>query len=117
MNTDEIETVTVDSYTTLVDVDAQEAALEEYVDGIESPAAVSRLWRARYINYSVVANDVDAYRPFDELIDLGLRYALERHGHDVGPEVREGIRRTVYEERLAVFEDVSPGIRRIVDAG
>jgi 2-haloacid dehalogenase len=117
MNTDEIETVTVDSYTTLVDVDAQEAALEEHVDGIESPAAVSRLWRARYINYSVVANDVDAYRPFDELIDLGLRYALERHGHDVGPEVREGIRRTVYEERLAVFEDVSPGIRRIVDAG
>jgi len=113
----DVETVTVDSYTTLVDVDAQEAALEEYVDGIESPAAVSQLWRARYINYSVVANDLDAYRPFDELIDLGLRYALERHGHDVDREVREAIRRRVYEERLAVFEDVPPGVRRVVDAG
>lgn len=117
MNTDAIETVTVDSYTTLVDVDAQEAALEEYVDGIEEPAAVSQLWRAQYILYSVVANDIDAYRPFDELIALGLRYALERHGHDVAPETREAIRRTVYEERLAVFEDVPSGVRRIVDLG
>lgn len=114
---DEIETVTVDSYSTLVDVDAQEDALKEFVDGLEDPAAVSRLWRSQYILYSVVANDIDAYRPFDELIDLGLRYALEAHGHDVESEVRERIRRTVYEERLAVFEDVLPGIRRIVEAG
>jgi 2-haloacid dehalogenase len=117
MNLDEIETVTVDSYSTLVDVDSQADALEEFVDGLKDPAGVSRLWRNQYILYSVVANDVDAYRPFDELIDLGLRYALETHGHDVESEVRERIRRTVYEERLAVFEDVPPGIRRIVEAG
>lgn len=116
MNFDEIETVTVDSYSTLVDVDSQADALEKFVDGLEDPAGVSRLWRNQYILYSVVANDIDAYRPFDELIDLGLRYALEAHGHDVGSEVRKRIRRTVYEERLAVFEDVPPGIRRIVDA-
>lgn len=117
MNVDEIETVTVDSYTTLVDVDAQEEALEEYVDGLEHPTAVSQLWRSHYILYSMVANDIEEYRPFDELIDLGLRYALESHGHDVDPEIRETIHRTVYEERLAVFEDVPEGIRRIVDAG
>lgn len=117
MNWDRIETVTVDSYSTLVDVDSQAAALEEFVDDLEDPAAVSRLWRNQYILYSVVANDIEAYRPFDELIDLGLRYALESHGHDVESGIRERIRRTVYEERLAVFEDVPPGIRRIVEAG
>ena len=117
MDEDEIETVTVDSYSTLVDVDAQADALEEYVDGLEDPTPVSQLWRSQYIHYSMVANDIEAYRPFHELIDLGLRYALEVHGHDVGPEVRETIRRTVYEERLTVFEDVSRGIRRIADAG
>lgn len=117
MNVAEIDTVTVDSYSTLVDVDAQEAALEEHVGDLEDPVAVSRLWRNQYILYSVVANDIVEYRPFHELIDLGLRYALETHGHDVESEVRETIRRTVYEERLAVFEDVPPGIRRIVDAG
>ena len=114
---DEIETVTVDSYTTLVDVDAQEDALEEYVDDLEDPASVSQRWRSKYIEYSIVANDVEEYRPFHELIDLGLRYALEAHGHDVAPEVRETIRRTVYEERLSVFDDVAPGLGRIVDAG
>lgn len=117
MNDDEIETVTVDSYTTLVDVQAQEEALEEHVDGIDDPAAVSRDWRTQYISYSVVANDIEAYRPFHELIDLGLQYALRLHGHDVSADERETIRRTVYEDRLRVFEDVPTGVRRIADAG
>ena len=112
-------TVTVDSYSTLVDVDAQEEALVEYVDGIDDADAqrVSQFWRWQYIQYSVIANDIDAYRPFWELIGEGLRYALETHGYDVSEDVRDGIRRTVYEDRLAVFEDVTDGIRRIVDAG
>lgn len=117
MDIDEVETVTVDSYTTLVDVDAQEAALEEYVDGIETPGAVSREWRNQYILYSVIANDIEEYRPFHDLIDLGLQYALRAHGHDVPADVRSEIRRTVYEDRLAVFEDVPSGVRRIADAG
>ena len=117
MDGDDIDTVTVDSYTTLVDVDAQEDALEEHVDDLADPASVSQRWRSKYIEYSVTANDIDEYRPFHELIDLGLRYALEAHGHDVAPDVREAIRRTVYEERLDVFQDVPSGIRRIADAG
>lgn len=117
MRSDDVETVTVDSYSTLVDVDAQADALDEYVDDLDDPAAVSQLWRNQYILYSVVANDIDAYRPFHELIDLALQYALESRGHEVPPGVRESIRRMVYEEQLAVFEDVGPGIRRITDAG
>lgn len=117
MDRDAVTTITVDSYTTLVDVGSQKAVLEEAVDGIEDAAAISQLWRSQYIQYSMIANDIDEYRPFWELIGQGLRYALEAHGHNVPAEVRDEIRRTVYEDRIAVFEDVADGIGRIVDAG
>ncbi|MFC7157289.1 haloacid dehalogenase type II [Halomarina halobia] len=117
MDPELVTTVTVDSYSTLVDIDSQEPALNEYVDDIEDAASVSQLWRSQYLQYSMIANDIDAYRPFWDLIGQGLRYALEAHGHDVPEGVRDDIRRTVYEERLAVFEDVTDGIGRLTDAG
>ncbi|MFC6838026.1 haloacid dehalogenase type II [Halomarina ordinaria] len=117
MDSEQVTTVTVDSYSTLVDIDSQEPVLAEYVDDIEDAASVSQLWRSQYLQYSMIANDIDAYRPFWELIGQGLRYALEAHGHDVPEDVRDDIRRVVYEERLAVFDDVGDGIRRITDAG
>ncbi|MFB6304847.1 MAG: haloacid dehalogenase type II [Haloferacaceae archaeon] len=112
-----VETVTVDSYSTLVDVDSQADAIDEYVDGVDDPEAVSSLWRSQYLVYSVIADDIDEYRPFWDLIGQGLRYALETHGHDVPEETRDEIRKTVYEDRLDVFDDVRDGIGRIVDAG
>ncbi|MFB6156976.1 MAG: haloacid dehalogenase type II [Haloferacaceae archaeon] len=114
---DAIGTVTVDSYSTLVDVDSQADAIEEHVDGVEDPEAVSSLWRSQYLVYSVIADDIDEYRPFWDLVGQGLQYALEAHGHDVPAETRDRIRRVVYEERLDVFDDVRDGIGRIVDAG
>lgn len=115
MDADPIETVTVDSYTTLVDVGAAEDALD--ARGVDDPAAVSALWRSTSMGYTMIANDIDAYRPFYDLLGLALRYALEAHGHDLpGPE-RDAIRREVYRERLAVFEDVRPGLERIARAG
>jgi 2-haloacid dehalogenase len=65
----------------------------------------------------MMVNDIDEYRPFWELIGHGLRYALEATGYDVDADVRDRIRREVYEERLTVFEDVTDGIGRVVDAG
>lgn len=117
MDPDSIETVTVDSYTTLVDVGSQADVLEEYVDDMQDADAVSQLWRSQYIHYSVIANDIDAYRPFWELIGQGLEYALEANGYDVDEDVRDEIRRTVYEDRIAVFDDVADGIARVTDAG
>lgn len=112
-----IRTVTVDSYTTLVDVDAQERVLADRVDALADPASVSRTWRSRAIQYTMIANDIDAYRPFSELLGLALEYALESHGHDVDADRRAEIKRTVYEDQLAVFDDVRPGIERLVEAG
>lgn len=114
---DAVETVTVDSYTTLVDVDAQAEVLAEEVDGLDDPEVVSRIWRSRTIQYTLVVNDIDAYRPFSALLGLALKYALESVGHDVDADTRETICRTVYEDRLAVFEDVAPGLERLVDGG
>lgn len=114
---DDVRTVTVDSYTTLVDVGSQAAVLEERVPAITDGEHVSQLWRSQYIAYSVIANDIDEYRPFWELIGQGLRYALEANGHDVSRAVRDRVRKDVYEERISVFDDVTDGIGRVVDAG
>lgn len=114
---DDIDVVTVDSYTTLVDVGSQADVLEEHVPGLADGEPVSQLWRNQYIMYSMVANDIDEYRPFWDLIGRGLQYALEANGYDVSADVRDRIRREVYEDRLTVFEDVTDSIGRIVDTG
>jgi 2-haloacid dehalogenase len=116
---DDVTTVTVDSYSTLVDVDSGAAVLAEHVDGLDEreATAVSGTWRTRYLVYSMLVDDIDAYRPFRELVDHGLAYALAAHGHDVDGTTRDAISTAVYEDRLAVFDDVRPGIERLVDAG
>lgn len=116
-NMEGIETVTVDSYTTLVDVGSQADVLAEHVEAIADGEEVSQRWRSQYIQYSMVTNAIDEYRPFWELIGQGLQYALEVNGYDVPANVRDRIRRDVYEERISVFDDVADGIGRIVDDG
>jgi 2-haloacid dehalogenase len=109
---DRVETVTVDSYSTLVDVDAAEAALADHV---ADPGAVSRLWRVRSLVYTMVANHIDAYQPFYEMNRDALQYALDRFGVDLEAAERDEIL-AVYHE-LDVFADVREGIERIRDAG
>ncbi|QKY19897.1 haloacid dehalogenase type II [Halolamina sp. CBA1230] len=109
---DRVTTVTFDSYSTLVDVDAAERALAERV---ADPEPVSRLWRSRSLAYTFVANAVDAYQPFYEMNRDALQYALDAHGADVTTEERDEIL-AVYHE-LDVFDDVRDGIERLHDGG
>lgn len=109
---DRVSTVTFDSYSTLVDVEAAEAALSEHV---KSPTAVSRLWRDRSIEYTFVANHVDAYKPFYEINGDALSYALAAEGETVPESTQEEIL-AVYHE-LDVFDDVREGIERLRSAG
>ncbi len=109
---DRVSTVTFDSYSTLVDVDAAEQALRERV---EDPEPVSRLWRARSLEYTMVANHIDAYQPFYEMNRDALQYALDANDADVSAEERDEIL-SVYHE-LDVFPDVREGIETIRDAG
>ncbi|MCL7419134.1 MAG: haloacid dehalogenase type II, partial [Halalkalicoccus sp.] len=107
-----VTTVTFDSYSTLVDVDAAEVALEERVD---EPEPVSKLWRARSLEYTFVANAIDAYQPFYEMNRDALQYALAAHDVDLSTEEREEIL-AVYHE-LDVFDDVRDGIERLREGG
>lgn len=109
---DRVTTITFDSYSTLVDVDAAEKALAERV---EEPQPVSKLWRARSLEYTFVANEIDAYQPFYEMNRDALQYALDAHGVDLPEEKRDEIL-SVYHE-LDVFEDVREGIERLRDGG
>lgn len=107
-----VTTVTFDSYSTLVDVDAAEKALRARVD---DPEPVSKLWRARSLEYTFVANHIDEYQPFYEMNRDALQYALDVHDVDIAPGDRDEIL-AVYHE-LDVFDDVRDGIARLRDGG
>ncbi|MGB9966003.1 haloacid dehalogenase type II [Halobacterium hubeiense] len=107
-----VTTVTFDSYSTLVDVEAAERAL---ADRVADPEPVSRLWRSRSLAYTFVANQIDAYQPFYEMNRDALQYALDAHGADVTIEERDEIL-AVYHE-LDVFDDVRDGLAALTDAG
>ncbi|MDS0277018.1 haloacid dehalogenase type II [Halomicroarcula sp. S1AR25-4] len=107
-----VTTLTFDSYSTIVDVEAAEKALSERVP---DPQPVSRLWRSRSLAYTFIANAVDAYKPFYEMNRDALQYALDAHGVDISTEDRDEIL-AVYHE-LDVFDDVREGMNRLYDAG
>ena len=109
---DRVSTITFDSYSTIVDVDAVEAALAAHVD---DPEPVSRLWRARSLEYTFVANHTDAYQPFYEMNRDALEHALAAHGVDLAEDEREAILETYHD--LDVFGDVRRGIERLREGG
>ncbi len=109
---DRVETITVDSYGTLVDPSAAQKRLEARVD---DPEPVSNLWRMQSIAYTMIANHIDAYQPFYEMNRDALQYALDANGVDLPAEERDEIL-AVYHE-LDVFDDVRDGIERIRDGG
>jgi 2-haloacid dehalogenase len=107
-----VETVTFDSYSTLVDVDAVRSAL---ADAVEDPVSVSNHWRSRSLLYTTVANEADAYDTFYSLNRAALEHALEAQGVDLPAPEREAILSKYHE--LAVFDDVREGLQRLHDAG
>ena len=109
---DAVTTLTFDSYSTLVDVDAAEKALAARVD---DPEPVSKLWRSRSIEYTLVSNHIDAYQTFYAMNRDALAYALDAHGVDLPETEREEVL-SVYHE-LDVFPDVREGMKRLREAG
>ena len=107
-----VETVTVDSYGTLVDPSAAVDALDDHVEATES---ISDVWRTKSIEYTMIGNFVDGYQPFYDMNRDALRYALAAHGVELADDVVEEIL-SVYHE-LEVFGDVRDGIGRLVEGG
>jgi len=109
-DSDQVSTVTFDSYSTLVDVGAVEKALAAHVD---DPQPVSKLWRARSLDYTFVANAIGAYQPFYEMNRDALHYALDVDGVDISTSERDETL-AVYHE-FDVFADARDDIERFRD--
>ncbi|QSW99744.1 haloacid dehalogenase type II [Haloterrigena alkaliphila] len=109
---DRVTTITFDSYSTIVDVDAAVQALTDHVD---DPEPVSTLWRLRSLEYTLVANYLDAYQPFYEMNRDALQYALDVFDVDITEDERDEVL-AVYHE-LEVFDDVRDGIERLHEGG
>lgn len=107
-----VDTVTVDSYGTLVDPSTVESALAERIDPAES---VSKLWRSRSLMYTMVSNFIGEYQTFYEMNRDALQFALESHDIDLSPETIDDVLSTYHD--LDPFDDVRNGLETIVDAG
>ncbi|WP_256300921.1 haloacid dehalogenase type II [Haloarchaeobius salinus] len=107
-----VTTVTFDSYGTLVDVTA---ATEALADRVPDPEPVSRLWRSRSLAYTFVANQINGYVRFYDILRDALEYALLANDVELGTAERDEIL-AVYHE-LDVFEDVPENVERLHDAG
>jgi 2-haloacid dehalogenase len=111
---DRVETVTVDSYGTLVDPFATIEALAEYVpeDRLEH---IAYEWRVRSIMYTMVGNAIGFYQPFYEMNRDALAFAAANNGVDLTDDQIDEVL-SVYHE-LDVYPDVRDGIERIRDGG
>jgi 2-haloacid dehalogenase len=112
LDAERVETVTVDSYGTLVDPSAAEKAL---ADRVAEPKPISDLWRSRSLAYTMVGNAIDFYQPFYEMNRDALQYALDVHDVDLSVEERDLILEVYHD--LDVFADVREGISRLREGG
>lgn len=107
-----VETVTVDSYGTLVDPFSVDQTLAEYVEPVES---VAERWRSRSLMYTMVSNFTDRYQTFYEMNRDALRFALESHGINLSSSDIEDILSTYHD--LDPYPGVREGLEAITDAG
>ena len=109
---DRVRSLTIDSYSTVVDFRAAARALDGRVD---DPEAVAAVWRERSLTYGSTSNYLGGYEPFWEMLGHALEYALAANDEELTADEREEVRRVYLS--LPEFDDVRPGLERIVDAG
>ena len=103
-----VETLTFDSYSTIVDVASAAEALAPHVD---APERAADHWRAHSLMYTMVANATDEYEQFYDLNRHAATAALDRFGASVDQRTLEEIA-SVYHD-LHVFNDVRAGMERL----
>lgn len=108
-----VETVTLDSFTTLVDVHGP--TREALAEHVAEPDPVASLWRSRAVDYRMVATFLDRYEPYRQTTREALEYALAVHGHDLSDSAVDEVVSTF--DELPVFDDVHESVARLVDAG
>lgn len=112
LDPERVETVLIDSYSTIVDMRSMEDHLAAYTDRARE---VARLWFQRSKVYGAVAARLETFRPCREKYRHALAAALDALDVTVSEsefeEILDGL------DRLTVFDDVPEGLRRLTAAG
>lgn len=112
LQTRRIAAITVDSYSTLLDVDSAAGALNGIV---ADPARVAAVWRQQSLTYATTSNFVGHYRTFYEMNRVALVYALAREGvRPAAPDIDRVL--AIYHD-LQPFADVRSGIAKLREMG
>lgn len=109
----QVETITFDSFTTLVDVWSSTInTLSQYVD---DPAPIAKLWRYRAVDYRMVSTFTGNYETYTETTRDALEYSLAAHDVELSPEQIDELGSVFYD--LEVFDDVRASMERLSDLG
>lgn len=109
----QVETITFDSFTTIVDV--WSSTIRNLAEHVDEPESVAKLWRSRAVDYRMVSTFTGNYETYTETTREALEYSLAAHDADLTPEQIDEIASVFYD--LDVFEDVRLSMERLSDLG
>lgn len=113
LEAERVDTITFDSFTTLVDVrGSTRRILERYLD---DPEPVATLWRFRAVDYRMVATFVDDYATYYETTEQALRYALAANDVHLSEDQFDDIVSVFLD--LDPFDDVRSSMESLAAAG
>lgn len=116
LDTQRVEAVTFDSFTTLVDVlGTTTRVLGDYIENEDAIPAVVSLWRFRAVEYRMLCNSVGTYETYEETTRDALEYALAAEGVDLPDSAVEEIVSRFH--HLDVYEDVHDSIEHLDEIG
>jgi 2-haloacid dehalogenase len=101
-----------DAYGTLFDVSALAGPCAAVSN---QPAAFSRLWRSKQLEYSVLRTVMDQYANFDQITSDALDYTATALGVDLNPAQRRSLMQAWLE--LPAYPDVVPSLEQLHVAG
>lgn len=116
IDTERVETVTFDSFTTIVDVmTTTDRELRRYIDDEETVSDVTSLWRFRAVEYRMLSNSLETYETYYETTRDALEYALAVSDVELSQEEIEDVVSQFHD--LDVYDDVYENIRRLDESG
>jgi len=116
IDTKRVETVTFDSFTTIVDVmTTTDRALRRYIDDEETVSEITSLWRFRAVEYRMLSNSLDTYETYYETTRDALKYALDVRDVELSQQEIEDVVSQFHS--LDVYDDVYENIRRLDEHG
>lgn len=102
-----------DAYGTLFDVHAAAAALKEEIG--PNADQLSAIWRTKQLEYTWLRSLIPAYKPFWEVTQEGLDYAMEEVGLGGRKDLRQKLLDLYF--KLSAYPEVPDMLARLKQAG